>query len=87
MVEIKGVTRAAWFPDLDTAIPALWDSVRALPIGPEQYETFLSFFGPGARERVEETLARDGLLVLPFTLAGCDHTAQIRPSTASERGR
>ena len=77
-VEIEDVTEPAQFADLATAVTALWNSLRALPLGNYQYEAYREFFGGGA-ERVDEFLQRDGELTLCFAMAGRSHAVKVRP--------
>ncbi|MDH6579223.1 hypothetical protein [Kitasatospora sp. MAP5-34] len=80
-VEIREVTAPATFNRLPAALGALWESLRALPLGWEQFDAASYVLGPGSVERVERTLARDGELSLTFTLKGCSHTVSVRPAT------
>ncbi|WP_344465958.1 hypothetical protein [Kitasatospora kazusensis] len=76
-VEIEDITQPAQFGDLAAAIAALWNSLRALPMGSFQYEAYREFFGDGAVERVEEFLQRDGRLMLTFAMAGRSHYVRV----------
>lgn len=86
-VEIENITRPAEFTSLASAVEALWGSLRALPLGWEQYQAYALFFGEGAVQRVESFLERDGQLTLSFGLAGTSHALHIRPSAPASRTR
>lgn len=77
-VEIEDITQPAQFNDLADAVAALWESLRALPIGSYQYEAYRDFFGGDAVERIEEFLERDGQLALSFAMAGRSHAVWVR---------
>jgi len=79
-VSIEDVTGPATFRRLPDALDALWQSLRVLPLGWTQNEAYRYFFGPGAVERVEGFLARDGELALTFTMAGRPHSVRITPT-------
>lgn len=81
-VEIEDITAPATFTDLAAAVAAVWDSLRALPLGHCQYEAYEYFFGEGAVERVREFLERDGQLALSFDMAGRPHAVWVRPVSA-----
>lgn len=86
-VEIEGITEPAQFTNLGAAVTALWESLRALPLGWEQYQAYALFFGEGAVERVEEFLERDGELTLSFAMAGQSHAVRVRPVQETSRAR
>jgi len=79
-VVIEDVTEPHTFVQLPDALSALWESLRALPLGNTQYEAYRFFFGEGAVERVEQFLARDGRLSLTFTMAGRAHEVRVSPA-------
>ncbi|GAA4865481.1 hypothetical protein ACGFX4_30270 [Kitasatospora sp. NPDC048365] len=76
-VSIEDITEPATFTRLPDALDALWQSLRVLPLGWTQYEAYRYFFGPGAVERVETFLARDGRLTLSFHMAGRAHAIRL----------
>lgn len=78
-VTIEGIADPARFTRLQDALPAIWESLRRLPLGSHQYEAFREFFGEGAVERVEKFLQRDGMLTLTFVMAGQPHAVRITP--------
>ncbi|WP_405017391.1 hypothetical protein OHV05_10155 [Kitasatospora sp. NBC_00070] len=86
-VEIEDVTQPATFNGLADAVAAVWNSLRALPLGHLQYDAYRDFFGEGAVERVSKFLDRDGELLLSFAMAGRSHFVLIRPASASARRR
>ncbi|GAA2751502.1 MULTISPECIES: hypothetical protein [Kitasatospora] len=77
-VSIEDITEPATFSRLPDAVAALWESLRVLPLGWTQYEAYRYFFGPGAVERVEDFLSREGELVLSFRMAGRSHAVRVR---------
>lgn len=76
-VEIEDVAAPATFSQLPDAVAALWEALRVLPLGWTQYEAYRYFLGPGAVERIEESLARDGELSLTFQMAGRLHSVRV----------
>ncbi|GAA2149261.1 hypothetical protein GCM10009760_42160 [Kitasatospora kazusensis] len=78
-VSIEGITAPATFQRLPDALAALWEALRVLPLGWTQYEAYRYFFGPGAVQRVEGFLERDGELTLSFALAGRSHAVRVVP--------
>jgi len=78
-VTIEGIADPARFTRLQDALPAIWESLRRLPLGSHQYESFREFFGEGAVDRVEDFLQRDGQLTLTFAMAGQYHAVRITP--------
>jgi len=86
-VEIEDITMLAHFPDLAAAAAALWESLRALPLGNVQYEAYREFLGAGVVERIEEFLQRDGELTLSFAMAGRSHAVWVRPEATPVRAR
>ncbi|WP_441250547.1 hypothetical protein [Kitasatospora sp. McL0602] len=88
-VEIEGVTGPATFPDLAAAVGALWQSLRVLPLGSEQFEAYKVLLGgPDAVERVSEFLERSGRLDPTFTMSGRTHSVHVHlaePGSASGR--
>ncbi|WP_354642443.1 hypothetical protein [Kitasatospora camelliae] len=83
-VVIEGVTGPATFTRLPDALAALWEALRVLPLGWNQYEAYRYFFGEGAVERVERFLARDGQLTLTFAMAGRTYPVRVRPAADGE---
>jgi hypothetical protein len=75
---VEGVTEPGSFRSLGHALGSLWTTLRILPIGWAQYEAYRYFFGPGAVERTEALLERDGEMVLAFTMAGRSHAVRLR---------
>lgn len=81
VVEITGITTPARFRRLPDAVAAVWDAVRALPLGNTQYEAYRYFFTrPDAVQRVTEFLERDGELSLTFSMNGRSHSVRFRPA-------
>lgn len=79
-VEIQGVTAPATFPNLLAAVDAVWESLRALPLGSDQYEAYkLLLGGPDAVERVARLMERDGRFEVAFTMAGRSHLVRVGP--------
>jgi len=78
-VSIEDITAPATFSQLPDALAALWEALRVLPLGWTQYEAYRYFFGPGAVERVEAFLERDGQLILSFSMAGRSHAVRVVP--------
>lgn len=78
MVEIADIAPPATFTRLPDAVAALWEALHVLPLGWTQHETFRTYLGEGAVERITELLDRDGLLTLTITVAGRSHEARIR---------
>ncbi|MEW1912820.1 hypothetical protein AB0442_31030 [Kitasatospora sp. NPDC085895] len=77
-VSIEDVTTPATFNRLDDALAALWDALRALPLGWTQYDAYRYFLTEDdAPRRVAEFLARDGYLALSFTMAGRPHAVRV----------
>ncbi|MER5641205.1 hypothetical protein ABT095_30180 [Kitasatospora sp. NPDC002227] len=74
---IEGITAPASFAHLADALAALWEALRVLPLGWNQYEAYRYFFGPGAVERVEAFLERDGELTLSFAMAGETYAVRL----------
>jgi hypothetical protein len=83
-VEIGDLTTPATFTRLPVALEALWSSLRALPLGWEQFDAASYTLGPDSIERAERTLARDGELSLTITLKGRSHTVTVRPVSKPE---
>lgn len=79
-VEIGEVTAPATFSQLPAALGALRESLRALPLGWEQFDAASYVLGPDSVERAERTLAQDGELSLTITLRGRSHTVSVRPT-------
>lgn len=79
VVEIQGITAPATFRRLPDAVMAVWESLRALPLGSTQYEAYKFFMTrPDAVERINEFLDRDGQLDLSFSLDNCSHAVRFR---------
>ncbi|GAA3024864.1 hypothetical protein GCM10020229_75470 [Kitasatospora albolonga] len=76
-VEIEDVTAPAVFARLPDALAALWEALRVLPLGWTQYEAYRYFLGPGAVDRVTESLERDGELRLSFAMGGRSHLVSV----------
>ncbi|MFF0393848.1 hypothetical protein ACFYS8_34875 [Kitasatospora sp. NPDC004615] len=81
-VSIEGITESASFASLADALASLWGTLRTLPLGWTQYEAYRYFFGPGAAQRTEGFLARDGHLLLSFVLLGHNRAIRVLPTTA-----
>jgi hypothetical protein len=79
-VEIEDIAAPATFSHLPDAIAALWQALRVLPLGWNQYEAYRHFLGTGAAERIEESIERDGELSLTFRMAGRLHSVWVRPA-------
>ncbi|MDH6131168.1 hypothetical protein P3T37_000537 [Kitasatospora sp. MAA4] len=68
-VEISGITDPATFNRLPDALTALWESMRALPLGELQHDWFGCYLTrPDAVQRVAENLGRNGDVTLSFAL-------------------
>ncbi|MFF4343921.1 hypothetical protein ACFY00_28825 [Kitasatospora sp. NPDC001540] len=78
-VGIEGITEPTSFPALAPALSSLWQTLNTLPLGWTQYEAYRYFFGPGAVERTEAFLARDGRLQLGFALLGRTRLIRVLP--------
>ncbi|AUG79824.1 hypothetical protein CFP65_5113 [Kitasatospora sp. MMS16-BH015] len=76
-VEIEDITAPATFANLADALAALWEALRALPLGWTQAEAYRYFLGPDGVERVEAFLERDDQLVLTFAMAGRTHAVLL----------
>lgn len=83
-VEIEGVTSPATFPRLSAALDALWESLRALPLGFDQFDGARQVLGPGAVRQVEQALAQDGRLTHHIVMGGQSHAVSVRTSAASQ---
>ncbi|WP_441250100.1 hypothetical protein [Kitasatospora sp. McL0602] len=81
-VSIEDITAPATFSHLPDALTALWEALRVLPLGWTQYDAYRYFFGPGAVERVEAFLDRNGELTLSFAMAGRHHTVRVTDGAA-----
>ncbi|MEV6212726.1 hypothetical protein [Kitasatospora sp. NPDC051914] len=82
VVEIEGVTVPATFARLPEAVAAVWEAMRALPLGNTQYEAYRYFFTRhDAADRVTDFLRRDGYLSLSFTMQGRPHTVRVSPAS------
>ncbi|MFJ9517858.1 hypothetical protein ACIRPK_06265 [Kitasatospora sp. NPDC101801] len=78
IVSIEDVTERANFTHLSDALAALWDALRALPLGVVQADAYRSYLiGEGSTERVREQLAQSGALALTFTMGGQSHLVEI----------
>ncbi|MFD8484024.1 hypothetical protein [Kitasatospora sp. NPDC059673] len=80
-VSIEGITESASFVSLADALASLWGTLRTLPLGWTQYEAYRYFFGPGATQRTEGFLARDGHLLLSFILLGQTRVIRVVPTS------
>ncbi|MFD9125590.1 hypothetical protein [Kitasatospora sp. NPDC059571] len=81
VVEIEDVTAEAVFARLPDALAAVWQALRALPLGAVQADAFEYFLTrPDAVRAVARFLRRDGELSLTFTLEGRPHAVRIRPA-------
>ncbi|QKW21713.1 hypothetical protein HUT16_24010 [Kitasatospora sp. NA04385] len=78
-VVIGGITEPTSFPALAPALASLWWTLNTLPLGWTQFEAYRYFFGPGAVERTEAFLARDGRLQLGFALLGRTRLITVVP--------
>ncbi|MGW4807421.1 hypothetical protein [Kitasatospora sp. NPDC004272] len=78
-VAIGEITEPTSFPSLAPALGSLWWTLNALPLGWTQFEAYRYFFGPGAVERTEAFLARDGRLQLGFALLGRTRLISVVP--------
>ncbi|GAA2147307.1 hypothetical protein GCM10009760_38050 [Kitasatospora kazusensis] len=86
VVEIDGVTAPARFDELPDALAALWESLRALPLGAVQADAFHYFLTrPDAAEHVTEFVRRDGALLLSFAMGGRSHAVRLRPVGEAEQ--
>lgn len=83
-VEIEGVTTPRTFPRLSAALDALWESLRALPLGFDQYDAARHVLGPGEVHRVEQALARDGELTHRITMNGQSHVVSVRTAAVDQ---
>ncbi|GAA2238343.1 MULTISPECIES: hypothetical protein [Kitasatospora] len=80
-VSIEDIAAPATFARLPVALAALWESLRALPLGHTQAEAYRDFLTrPDAAERVQEFLDRDGCLMLSFAMSGRHHSVRIAPA-------
>ncbi|WP_405020581.1 hypothetical protein OHV05_30725 [Kitasatospora sp. NBC_00070] len=83
IVSIEDVAAPATFKSLETALAALWEALRVLPLGWTQFNAYQYFLNrPDAVERVSEFLARDGWLELTFAMAGRSHSVRVRAGGA-----
>jgi hypothetical protein len=83
-VELTGITQPATFARIPDALSALWESMRALPLGQVQflaYELYLT--RPDAEQHVAERLTRQGELVLTFWLGDALHLLRINPAQSA----
>ncbi|WP_033215079.1 hypothetical protein [Kitasatospora phosalacinea] len=78
-VAIEGITEPTSFPALAPALASLWWTLNTLPLGWTQFEAYRYFLGPGAVERTEAFLARDGRLQLGFALLGRTRLISVVP--------
>lgn len=86
-VEIEGVTAPATFSHLPAALAALWESIRALPLGVVQHDAYQYFLTrPDAAEHVNQFIERDGELNLSFAMDGHSHAVRVRPVAPKPRG-
>jgi len=77
-VSIEDVTEPATFKRLDDALVALWEALRALPLGWTQYDAYRYFLTRwDAVACVTDFLERDGYLSLTFTMAGRSHYVRV----------
>lgn len=58
--EIARIMPPALFPDLDRALPVLWEHVRSLPIREAHRDFIRLCIGPAGGEGVASCLARHG---------------------------
>ena len=79
-VEIEDIVAPATFSRVPDAVAALWEALRVLPLGWTQYEAYRYFLGPGAVDRIEESLRRDGELSLTFRMSGRLHSVRVTPA-------
>lgn len=86
-VEITGITAPATFARLPDALAALWESMRALPLGMLQYD-LIDYYAtrPDAVQRVARSLERNGEVALAFALGDESHVMRVRVG-AREVGR
>ncbi|MDH6579224.1 hypothetical protein [Kitasatospora sp. MAP5-34] len=76
-VSVDGILDPLAAP-LPQALGALWEVLRALPLGWTQFEAYRYFFDtPGAEERVSTFLERDRCLVLSFAMDGRSHVVRV----------
>ncbi|WP_371484758.1 hypothetical protein [Kitasatospora sp. NBC_00315] len=79
-VEIEDVTLPATFTRLPDALAALWSSLRALPLGAQQYDAYQYFLTrPNAAEHVAGYIEQDGELALSFRMEDRVHAVWVRP--------
>ncbi|MFJ9521605.1 hypothetical protein ACIRPK_25525 [Kitasatospora sp. NPDC101801] len=76
-VSIEDIAAPATFTHLQDALNALWEALRVLPLGWNQFEAYRFFLGDGAVERVTEFLDRDGELTLSFAIGGRSHLIEV----------
>ncbi|MEU3496026.1 hypothetical protein [Kitasatospora cineracea] len=79
-VGIEEITEPTSFLALAPALASLWQTLHTLPLGWTQFEAYRYFFGPGAVERTEAFLQRDGQLQLGFALLGRTRLISVRPA-------
>ncbi|MFJ4681109.1 MULTISPECIES: hypothetical protein [Kitasatospora] len=79
-VGIEEITEPTSFFSLAPALSSLWQTLHALPLGWTQFEAYRYFFGPGAVERTEAFLRRDGRLQLSFALLGRTRLISVVPA-------
>lgn len=86
VVEIEGVTSPARFGRLEDAIPAVWASLKPLPLDYETFAAYELLFGPNADPQcIRDFIDRDGQLTLTFAMAGQTRIVRIRPADGGAR--
>ncbi|WP_406202146.1 hypothetical protein OH807_23330 [Kitasatospora sp. NBC_01560] len=79
-VEIQGITGPAHFSQLTTALSALREALRPLPLGTNQHHYFDDLFGPSAVQRIGHQLATYGQVRSLVFLGLTCHAIKLYPA-------
>ncbi|MFI6449271.1 hypothetical protein [Kitasatospora sp. NPDC050543] len=78
-VDIQGITQPTTFTQLGTALGALLESLRAMPLSDADLRSFGDFLAPDQIETIAEQLHRTGLVTRIAFLGFEAHLVRIRP--------
>ncbi|MFJ9696504.1 hypothetical protein [Kitasatospora sp. NPDC101183] len=83
--EIARIMPPAYFPDLDRALPVLWEQVRGLPVSEAHRDFIRLCIGPAGGEGIAECLTRHGSWSTTLYVGGMTTWTAHRITIATHR--